>query len=143
MKNTKNWPNPRKDVGFSVISEARRELKQFLKQCCIFIPQTHFFLPVSPLKWTRVHYSAQDPEKKYRITKIFPIDSLSQRIQIVIFYMSSFMVVFHPHTREQYSQHNNNFILWIFLISIHENTIVNITTIVYYGCISSLYMRTL
>ncbi len=99
VKNTKNWPNPRKDVGFSVISEARRELKQFLKQCCISIPQTHFFLPVSHPKWTRVHYSAQDPEKKYKIIQIFQIDNFSQRIRIVTFYMSTFMVVFHPHTR--------------------------------------------
>ena len=38
-------------------------------------------------------------------------------------------------------QCKKNDILWLYLIPIHKNTIVNTTTITYYGWISSLYIR--
>ncbi len=40
-----------------------------------------------------------------------------------------------------HSQHNNT-IQWLYLFPIHENTIDNTTTTLYYVCISSLYMKT-
>ncbi len=45
------------------------------------------------------------------------------------------MVVSHPYTQEHYSQYNNNTIIWLYIIPIHENTIVNTTTTLCYGCL--------